>query len=164
MEKDVDTQSTYYNTPRGKLQAAAACYNEFKGMSFMIEVAAAILRDPQGRILICRRGKGGNCAGLWEFPGGKRERGETMKECLVRECREELEIDIAIDELYSEFTWAYPDVEIHFYFFNARIRNGHLKMDVHTAMKWVFSDELADYRFCPADADLVAGLVKDGKR
>ena len=61
-----------------------------------VRVAAAIIRNADGRILICRRGQGGSCAFLWEFPGGKQEQGENMEECLVRECREELGIEIAV--------------------------------------------------------------------
>lgn len=127
----------------------------------MIDVAAAILRDDQGRILICQRGEGGNCAFLWEFPGGKRETGETMEECLIRECREELEIEIALEGLYAETTYAYPDRTIHFNFFNAHIAGGTLKMDVHNDMKWVRNEDLPDYPFCPADEDIIKTLASE---
>ena len=60
----------------------------------MILVSAAIIRNTAGEILICQRGAGGSCAFLWEFPGGKQEAGEKAADCLVRECREELGIEI----------------------------------------------------------------------
>ena len=67
----------------------------------MTEVAAVILTDEQDKILICRRGAGGNCAYLWEFPGGKREAGESLAACAVRECREELNIEVELGAVYD---------------------------------------------------------------
>ena len=58
----------------------------------MLQVSAAIIRNAKGQILVCRRGPGGNCAYLWEFPGGKQEPSESPEECLMRECQEELGI------------------------------------------------------------------------
>ena len=80
----------------------------------IIDVAAAIIHDNKGKILICRRGSGGSCAYLWEFPGGKREAGETMQECVIRECREELTVNLKTDVKYAEFFYSYPDRDIHF--------------------------------------------------
>ncbi|MDY3867954.1 MAG: 8-oxo-dGTP diphosphatase MutT [Pyramidobacter sp.] len=130
----------------------------------MIDVAAAVIRNEKGEILICRRGSGGNCANLWEFPGGKREPGETMEECLVRECREELEVGIVIERLMCETTFAYPDRVIHFNFFDSRIADGTPKMDVHQDMKWVEASQLKCYAFCPADAEIVAQLAASSEK
>ena len=62
----------------------------------MTRVSAAIIKNSDNEILICRRGPGGSCEFLWEFPGGKIEPGESPEECLVRECLEELEIEIEV--------------------------------------------------------------------
>ena len=132
-----------------------------KGAAEITEVSAAIIYDSDGSILICRRGEGGNCAGLWEFPGGKREAGETMEECLVRECREELDIVIGIDSLYEEFVYDYPDRTIRFAFFEARIISGTPRTNVHSDMRWVTRRGLADFDFCTADAGLVERLSRD---
>ena len=78
----------------------------------MILVSAAIIRNTAGEILICQRGAGGSCAFLWEFPGGKQEAGEKAADCLVRECREELGIEIDIVALLEQTSYTYPDNKI----------------------------------------------------
>lgn len=83
----------------------------------MILVSAAIIRNTAGEILICQRGAGGSCAFLWEFPGGKQEAGETAADCLVRECREELGIEIDIVALLEQTSYTYPDNKIGLSFF-----------------------------------------------
>ena len=125
----------------------------------MTEVAAVILTDEQDKILICRRGGGGNCAYLWEFPGGKREAGESLAACAVRECREELNIEVELGAVYDTHTFAYPDKEIAFTFFLGRIRAGTPVMRVHSGMCWVSRSELSGFQFCPADEDLVRRLA-----
>jgi mutator protein MutT len=120
----------------------------------MIEVAAAIIMKG-GRYLICRRGEGGSCAHLWEFPGGKRERGETPEECLWRECREELGVDIHIRTVFEKTTYRYPDREIAFTFFLADIIAGDITPTVHEAVRWVLPSELKNFKFCPADVGIV---------
>ena len=122
-----------------------------------IEVAAAILRR-NGHIFLCRRGEGGICAHLWEFPGGKLEEGETPEDCLIRECREELQVEIKIDGLYEQFDYDYPDRSIRFYFFDARITQGEPQLKVHTQAAWLWPRELALYEACPADVELIKKL------
>lgn len=90
----------------------------------MILVSAAIIRNTAGEILICQRGAGGSCAFLWEFPGGKQEAGETAADCLVRECREELGIEIDIVALIEQTSYTYPDNKIGLSFFAAQITGG----------------------------------------
>ncbi len=124
----------------------------------IIDVAAAIIHDNKGKILICRRGSGGSCAYLWEFPGGKREAGETMQECVIRECREELTVNLKTDVKYAEFFYSYPDRDIHFCFYLAEIISGAVKKMVHSEIKWVFPQELHEYEFCPADRELIQRL------
>jgi 8-oxo-dGTP diphosphatase len=125
----------------------------------MIHVAAAILRKDD-KILICQRGAGGNCEYLWEFPGGKQDTGETMEQCLIRECREELEIEIGIKSIFAETTWQYPDRKIAFTFFNAELIQGEPVKNVHKILQWVSPNELVDYEFCPADVGIVDKLAK----
>ncbi|NLD06381.1 MAG: NUDIX domain-containing protein, partial [Synergistaceae bacterium] len=78
----------------------------------------------ENRIITCERGSGRSCSFLREFPGGKIEPGESPKECLLRGCREELEINIKIDDLFAETTCSYPEREIEFLFFRASMSNG----------------------------------------
>ena len=98
----------------------------------MILVSAAIIRNTAGEILICQRGAGGSCAFLWEFPGGKQEAGETAADCLVRECREELGIEIDIvSNLLEQTSYTYPDNKIGLSFFAAKITGGVPQKSVH---------------------------------
>lgn len=127
----------------------------------MTEVAAVILKDESDRILICRRGAGGNCAYLWEFPGGKREPQETIEQCAIRECYEELGVQVVLDGLYGTAKYQYPDREIAFTFFTGHIATGIPTLHVHCGMCWVTRDELKNFQFCPADIDILARLVNE---
>src|SRR5262249_61904312 len=83
----------------------------------VIEVAAALIRDSAGRYLITQRRRGSHLAGLWEFPGGKRDAGEALESCLARELTEELGARFTVGERVDTVRWEYPDrtVVIHFY-------------------------------------------------
>lgn len=123
----------------------------------MVKVAAAIIQN-DGKIFVCKRGEGGVCAFLWEFPGGKLEIGETPQEALIRECREELSLEVKPLGLFSEFAFTYPDREIYFYFINAEIASGEMSLNVHTDAKWVLPEEMEPSEYCPADKDVIAAL------
>jgi len=125
----------------------------------MIHVSAAIIQNESGEILICQRGLGGDCAFLWEFPGGKQETGETAEECLIRECREELDVDIGLKGIFEETIFSYPTRNIAFTFFHATILKGELKADVHNDVKWVKTSQLTEYAFCPADQAIIEKLT-----
>ena len=102
----------------------------------MREVTAAIIRR-NGKILICRRAEG-SCAHLWEFPGGKTELGETPFECLTRELREELNIEIKPLREYCRSVCG----ELSFVFIEAEIISGEPQLSVHEEMRWVLPNEL----------------------
>ncbi|MDR0355799.1 MAG: (deoxy)nucleoside triphosphate pyrophosphohydrolase [Deltaproteobacteria bacterium] len=124
----------------------------------MIHVAAAVIKDERDRILICRRGPGGSCEHLWEFPGGKREEGETLRECLKRECAEELGATVTVGQLLLDVTFSYPEQEVHLAFFEASLVGGEIKSLVHSEIRWIEKELLGDYDFCPADQGLVERL------
>ena len=126
----------------------------------MMRVSAGIVRYPDGRILICRRGEGRKNAHLWEFPGGKQEAGETAADCLVRECREELGIEIDIVALLEQTSYTYPDNKIGLSFFAAKITGGVPQKSVHQKILWVRPAELLQYQFCPADTEIVSRLAQ----
>ena len=127
----------------------------------MTRVSAAIITNSDNEILICRRGPGGSCQFLWEFPGGKIEPGESPEECLVRECLEELEIDVDIRDLFEQVKYSYPESDIEFMFFRASLKKGVPIPSVHKDIKWVSPDRLKEYEFCPADVYVVEKLTKD---
>ncbi|MGI5959419.1 MAG: 8-oxo-dGTP diphosphatase MutT [Massiliimalia sp.] len=128
----------------------------------VIHVAAAIIQNDKGEILICQRGPGGACAHLWEFPGGKIEPGETPEQCVLRECKEELDITIQLTERYADFSYEYPQQKIEFTFFKAKLSQGELQQNVHENLKWVLPKDFENYPFCPADKDLVKQLQEQG--
>lgn len=114
------------------------------------EVVAALIWD-KDRFLICQRPKNKARALLWEFVGGKVEKGESKENALIRECREELAIDIAVDSMFTEVTHDYPDINIHLTLFNSRIVGGQLTLLEHNSMAWITPSEIENYEFCPAD-------------
>lgn len=114
------------------------------------EVVAALIWD-KGRFLICQRPANKARALLWEFVGGKVEEGESKEEALIRECREELAIDIAVDSIFTEVTHDYPDITIHLTLFNSLIVGGQLTLLEHYSMAWITPSEIENYDFCPAD-------------
>ena len=123
----------------------------------MIKVSAGIVIH-EGNVLICQRNTGGQCVGLWEFPGGKQENGETETECLCRECSEELSVTITARCLFNRFTWRDAEKEILFSFFLAEIAAGEAQCLEHQAIRWVQPSALHEYTFCPADATIIPKL------
>lgn len=125
----------------------------------MIEVTAAIIKN-KDKILICQRPKGKKMADMWEFPGGKTEVGETSEQCIIRECNEELDITISIDNIFADIT----KEDLHITFFICRIVEGAIKLKEHQDSRWVTKEELSDYTFCPADTKVIEMLQKNCNR
>jgi len=122
-----------------------------------IEVSAALIFR-NGRVLITRRHADSHLGGLWEFPGGKREPGETFERCLVRELLEELGVECSPGELFEEVTYAYPEKMVHLKFFICRLVRGEPRPLGCAALKWVGKSELDEYAFPAADARLLDRL------
>lgn len=125
----------------------------------MTEVAAALIWD-NGRFLICQRPAHKTRGLLWEFVGGKLEPGETAAEALVRECREELDVTVAPQDVFCEVTHEYPDITVHLTLFNAVIAQGTPRLLEHNDMKWITPAEIPEYDFCPADEEILRMLSK----
>ena len=120
----------------------------------MVEVAAALIwRDDT--FLICQRPTTKACALLWEFVGGKLEKGETREEALIRECREELGITVSVGDIFMEVTHVYPDATVHLTLFHASIAEGKPKLLEHNDMKWITPSEIESFEFCAADKDIL---------
>jgi 8-oxo-dGTP diphosphatase len=111
--------------------------------------AALIIKDE--KILICKRSKNDKQGGKWEFPGGKIEAGETQKECLKREIKEELDLNIKVNDKIGENIYEYPGGSIKLIAFYADLLDGDLKLNVHDDYKWVTRDKLKEFDFTPAD-------------
>ncbi|MFN0066888.1 MAG: (deoxy)nucleoside triphosphate pyrophosphohydrolase [Limisphaerales bacterium] len=122
-----------------------------------VEVAAALVfRD--GRLLIAQRPPGKHLAGLWEFPGGKREPDETWEACLRREIREELDCDVEVGECLAEIGHDYPEKSVLLRFHVCRLQDGEPRAVGCAAVAWVTREGLARHEFPPADAALLARL------
>ncbi|HOX59824.1 MAG TPA: 8-oxo-dGTP diphosphatase MutT [Candidatus Paceibacterota bacterium] len=126
----------------------------------VIDVAAALVFRG-GKLLITQRHAEAHLGGLWEFPGGKREAEETFEDCLMRELREELGIEVAVEELVESITHAYPDKTVHLRFFRCRWVKHEPQPLGCPAFKWVRAAELNEYAFPAADARLLETLQQD---
>ncbi len=126
----------------------------------MLLVAAAALIDADGRVLICQRPEGKLLAGLWEFPGGKVEPGETPEACLIRELDEELgiQVDQACLAPFVFASHAYEAFHLLMPLYLLRRWDGQVTRREHAALKWVQPARLFDYPMPPADAPLCAWL------
>ena len=123
-------------------------------------VAACALVDVDGRVLIARRPAGKSLAGLWEFPGGKVEAGETPEACLIRELDEELGIQVA-QACLAPFVFAshaYETMHLLMPLFLCRRWEGRVTAREHDALAWVRPERMGDYPMPPADLPLVAWL------
>jgi len=123
-------------------------------------VAAVALVDVDGRVLIAQRPEGKSMAGLWEFPGGKVEPGETPEQALIRELREELAIDVT-EACLAPFTFAshiYEDFHLLMPLYLCRRWDGILQPLEGQQVKWVRPLELRTYPMPPADEPLIAML------
>lgn len=122
-----------------------------------IEVAAGLVfRD--GKLLITQRPAGGHLAGLWEFPGGKREPDESFEDCLQRELMEELGIEVEIGELIESIAHEYVEKTVHLRFFRCVWKRHEPQALGCPAYQWVSATELTRYNFPAADARLLALL------
>ena len=125
----------------------------------LVKVTAAIIvRDC--RILIAQRHPTDRMAGLWEFPGGKVEAGETPQVCLQRELKEELAIDVRIGKALGISVYHYDHISIRLMAYQAFWNGGFLKLSSHRDYRWVRPDQLDLYAFTPADLPFVNKLSR----
>lgn len=125
-----------------------------------IEVVAALIWEGD-RFLICQRPAHKARGLLWEFVGGKVESGETLREALERECREELGVTVTVGGIFTDLTHTYPDLTVHLTLFHAAITEGEPKLLEHNALAWVTPHELDSYEFCPADTVIVEKIKRE---
>ncbi len=122
-----------------------------------VEVAAALIWE-DGKFMICRRPPHKTRGMLWEFPGGKLEKGETPKEALVRECKEELDITVSVQDVFISLFHKYPDMTVHLTLFNCAVASGTPKLLEHSEIKYITPSEINLYDFCPADGEILEKL------
>lgn len=125
----------------------------------MTDVVAALIWRGD-RFLICQRPADKARGLLWEFVGGKVEPGESKREALIRECREELDLTVEPGEVYLELVHAYPDLTVRLTLFHAAAR-GEPKRLEHNDLRWITPAETRDYAFCPADEEILKRIRRD---
>lgn len=125
----------------------------------MISVTAAILIEDKS-VLVARRGPGERHAGFWEFPGGKIEPGESSEQCLIREIKEELGLEIEVVRPFVTSIHDYGDRVIELRSFLCRRTGGVLTPTVHDAVVWTAPDDLGRLNLAAADVPIVEELVR----
>ena len=124
----------------------------------VVDVSAALIQDEAGRYLVTRRRRGSHLAGLWEFPGGKREAGESPEAALRRELTEELSATFAVGALVDTVRWEYPERVVVIAFYRCRLEAGTIAPRESQTMEWVAPERLAEFEFPPADRELIVRL------
>lgn len=127
----------------------------------MTEVVAALIRK-ENKFLICQRPAHKARGLLWEFVGGKVEAGESKEQALIRECKEEMNIQISVGDQFADVVHEYSDITVHLTVFNAKILKGEPQLLEHNAIKWIRPDEIPNFQFCPADKVFLE-LIMDNK-
>ena len=125
----------------------------------MTEVVAALIWKGD-KFMICQRPANKARALLWEFVGGKVEHGETKEEALIRECKEELDIILSVDDAFMDVVHEYPDLTVHLTLFNATIAEGKPQKLEHNDIRWIIPSEIPNYEFCPADEEILAKICE----
>ncbi|MBQ7343701.1 MAG: (deoxy)nucleoside triphosphate pyrophosphohydrolase [Clostridia bacterium] len=126
----------------------------------MTEVVAAALVWNGDKFMICQRPAHKARGLLWEFVGGKVERGETKEQALIRECREELAITLNVGDMFMDVTHEYSDITVHLTLFNATIAEGEPQKLEHNDIKWITPSEIQNYEFCPADEEILKKIIE----
>jgi 8-oxo-dGTP diphosphatase len=124
------------------------------------QIVAAGVIEQDGRILIGKRKRGKHLAGNWEFPGGTVETGETPKECLRRELREELAVEVEVGDLICSSEYSYtPDWTIKLLAYRIRLASGILDLKDHEEVRWVIMSDLVNYDFSEAGKLIAEKLI-----
>ena len=131
--------------------------NDQRPTTTVVVTAAVVEHD--GSYLVTRRQKGVHLEGLWEFPGGKCDRDESLKVCLAREILEELDVPSRVGEEIFTTTHAYPDRSVELHFFRCELL-GEPRPQLGQDMRWVRREDLATLEFPPADAELIQMLMQ----
>lgn len=121
-----------------------------------IQVVAAIIRA-EDKILATQRGYG-DFTGGWEFPGGKIETGESNEQALIREIKEELEVEIEVGDFVHSIEYDYPDFHLTMHCYFAKVVKGDIVLTEHQSAKWLTRDTLMSVEWLPADIELIEQL------
>ena len=121
----------------------------------IIRVTAAIIELDDNILIAKRKSEDDIFGGLWEFPGGKIEDGETPEECMARELMEELEIKVEVGTLITSNKHRYPDGVFELLVYRVQHFSGNFVLNDHDEIKWVTIDEISDFEFPPANTPII---------
>jgi len=124
-----------------------------------VDVVGAVITNEKGEILCAKRSQQMSLPGMWEFPGGKMEPGETPEESLAREIREELGCEIQVGALISDDVYEYPTVAVRLITYYAKVISGTPVAKEHERLEWVSEADLMKLEWAPADVPTVKKLI-----
>lgn len=127
-----------------------------------VDVVGAVIFDKKiNKYLVTMRDKERYQGGLWEFPGGKIEPGETKEEALIREIEEELNCTIKVGALIEDYTYSYPKLTVRLITYLCSIEKGIPQLSEHESMRWVTVEEMKELVFAEADVPTVKKLIEN---
>lgn len=126
-----------------------------------IDVTAGVIWKNEEFLITQRRSNDPTIPGMWEFPGGKIEDGETLEECLARELKEELDIEVSVGKQFFVNEHQYSNKLIRLIFFNVEYLTGEIKLNDHNDAKWITPSEVYYYEFAPADIPILEKLYSN---
>lgn len=124
-----------------------------------IEVVAAIIH--KGNCYLATQRGYGDFEGMWEFPGGKIEKGESREDALKREIKEELDVEVKIEKFLCTVDYDYPNFHLTMHCYHCSVGDGVIKLLEHLSAKWLTKDELKQVEWLPADVEVVKRLLSN---
>jgi len=126
-----------------------------------LQVTAGLVWDGS-RILITRRPPDTHMGGFWEFPGGKKEHGESLERCLKRELAEELAVEVEVGDKLAHVEYEYEDRVVELHVFHCTIVRGHPVSVESQEIRWVSPGHLDKYTFPPPDLEIIRRILDQG--
>ncbi|WP_068793263.1 8-oxo-dGTP diphosphatase MutT [Brevibacillus laterosporus] len=126
-----------------------------------VDVVGAVIINDNQKLLSALRSQQMSLPGMWEFPGGKIEKGEKPQESLIREIEEELGCQIEVGELISDSVYEYPTVKVRLITYFAKVVSGEPMASEHEELRWITANELHSLKWAPADLPTIEKLSKE---
>ncbi len=122
-----------------------------------INVAAAIITK-NNKYFIAKRNKNKHLGGFYEFPGGKQDKNETLQETVIREIKEELDVNVFVGDKLGEEHYKDEKINVHLHYFFCTIVSGDIVLKEHEDSAWVSKEEFKNYEFAEGDKDIISLL------
>ena len=122
-----------------------------------INVAAAIIKK-NNKYFIAKRNRNKHLGGFYEFPGGKQDTNETLQETVIREIKEELDVNICVGNKLGEEHYKDEKINVHLHYFFCKIISGDIVLKEHEDSAWVSKEEFKNYQFAEGDKDIISLL------